>query len=381
MINQLSYTTDLIAIVVCAVLGICLKVLPIPNNPHLNSYKTSINYLSIAYITLSSLTFYYWITNQSDAFIEFLSFPNFFVSSLQCILVFFSLITLLDSNYVTRDIVKKQLIPIITLLFLYTILCLFFEDPSFPISQYLKNISKPTVIVRSLYFVYYCYLLFYLTFLFLKTERYYLKRLDNYFSDTIHLRLFRVKIVFIVALFIGFFSLFLHFAPSSIYNSIFTISYTIFYLLLALVYISYHSIFSKIEPIVGFTPEIEQLVEIKKQSRRVIFVWEDLKNKIIEQKVYLNQGVTIEEIARTVGIGRTTLSTFINNEESLNFNAWINSLRIEEAKKILKEQPDITIITIAEMTGFSEQSNFSKQFKLITGYSPTSWRIKQNEKK
>ncbi len=79
-------------------------------------------------------------------------------------------------------------------------------------------------------------------------------------------------------------------------------------------------------------------------------------------------------------IGRTTLSTFINNEEGMNFNMWINTLRIEESKKILIEFPDYNLAQIAEMVGYSESSNFSRQFKQVAKVSPSVWRQSHRNK-
>jgi AraC-like DNA-binding protein len=79
-------------------------------------------------------------------------------------------------------------------------------------------------------------------------------------------------------------------------------------------------------------------------------------------------------MAQYLKIGRTTLSTFINNEEGMNFNSWINLLRVEEAKSLLIDYPHYNLTQISELIGYSEPSNFSRQFKLITSESPSVWR-------
>jgi YesN/AraC family two-component response regulator len=86
--------------------------------------------------------------------------------------------------------------------------------------------------------------------------------------------------------------------------------------------------------------------------------------------------VTIEDIANKLKVGRTTLSNLINREEGVNFNTWINRLRIEYAKQLMIDNPDYTIAKISELVGYTEQANFSRQFKLIAGESPLLWRKK-----
>jgi AraC-like DNA-binding protein len=61
----------------------------------------------------------------------------------------------------------------------------------------------------------------------------------------------------------------------------------------------------------------------------------------------------------------------------MNFHTWISNQRIEEAKKHMLANPGISITQISEMVGISEPSNFSRQFKHITGLSPSIWKQKQ----
>jgi YesN/AraC family two-component response regulator len=51
-------------------------------------------------------------------------------------------------------------------------------------------------------------------------------------------------------------------------------------------------------------------------------------------------------------------------------------MRIEDAKKIMLENPQMNILSISQMTGYTEQANFSRQFKLIAGMSPLLWKKK-----
>jgi len=51
-------------------------------------------------------------------------------------------------------------------------------------------------------------------------------------------------------------------------------------------------------------------------------------------------------------------------------------LRIEDAKQLLIDHPDYPIAVVSELVGYTEQANFSRQFKQITGESPLYWRKK-----
>ena len=80
------------------------------------------------------------------------------------------------------------------------------------------------------------------------------------------------------------------------------------------------------------------------------------------------------ELCKIIGINRTYLSNYINNTYGLNFNLWINHLRIEEAKQLMGQTPKRSLSEIAERIGFTDLAHFSKQFKLQEGVSPSEWR-------
>lgn len=94
----------------------------------------------------------------------------------------------------------------------------------------------------------------------------------------------------------------------------------------------------------------------------------------VQEKGFLNPRLTIIELCKIIGINRTYLSNYINHTYGLNFNLWINHLRIEEAKLLMVHPPKRNLSEIAERIGFTDLAHFSKQFKLQEGVSPSEWR-------
>lgn len=106
---------------------------------------------------------------------------------------------------------------------------------------------------------------------------------------------------------------------------------------------------------------------------------EVIKDRLAEwiaQRGFLNARLTIIQLSKIIGINRTYLSNHINSTYGLNFNLWINHLRIEEAKQLIKQSPKRNLSEIAEQIGFTDLAHFSKQFKLQEGISPSEWRKK-----
>jgi len=58
----------------------------------------------------------------------------------------------------------------------------------------------------------------------------------------------------------------------------------------------------------------------------------------------------------------------------MNFNAWINWLRVQESQTLLVELPQLTIAEISERLGYSDQGNFSRSFQKYMGTTPSSWK-------
>lgn len=94
---------------------------------------------------------------------------------------------------------------------------------------------------------------------------------------------------------------------------------------------------------------------------------------------YVQQGLTIKELPEILYTNRTYLSAYIKTTYKMTFREWITSLRLEYAKNILKEHPEINIQKLAESSGFLSQSNFIKLFSEKEGCTPAKWKKSNRE--
>jgi len=356
----------------CVIMSIVFLTLPFPANKGLDKYRNSLKFLAGAYLIMSFIKII--VVIYDIAMVDIISIEGLTISCLQAPLFTFTIITLINPNLITKRYLLTQLAPVPALLIVYVLVAIRWGNPELiNLGEMCKLWIHPAIIVREIYTAYYIFILVRLTIIFNREVRKYEKEIDNYYAENYRLYLPGVKYSFYAALTVGIGALISCFMFSELWVLIFTISYGLFYIAFGIYYIQYPQTFIYIQR--ALNPQKESISEPVKTKR---LNWKDMKHEIISTKYYLRTGVNIEEMSQYLKIGRTTLSTFINNEEAMNFNMWINSLRIEEAKKNLIEFPEYNLAQIAEMTGYSESSNFSRQFKNITKVSPSVWR--QNNK-
>ncbi len=373
MVTSFQFLANSLFAVVCAVMGISFLSLNTPNKPGLNNYRISLKVLATSYLALSFLTLALLVFNIKDNSQQYFSFFTLSVSSIQASLFCFTLIILINPGFFKTWNIIRLILPYLLILLLYFVSFVFYGDPKIESLRHIsQSMENPTLWVRLVFLGYYFFQLVFYTYLFLWETRRYDEGLLNYFSEVVLLRLNWVRVAFFSALLMGITALVSGFFPLE-FDWAFTLLFTVFYFAFAQEYIKYNKVFTIIESAIN----LPQGEPVAYPIRHLIKTdWLHYKKEIVLQKYYCKSGVNIEELAKKLNIGRTTLSNFINREEGMNFNSWINRLRIEDAKQLLLHHPDYTIAAISELVGYTEQANFSRQFKQITGESPLYWRKK-----
>ena len=94
----------------------------------------------------------------------------------------------------------------------------------------------------------------------------------------------------------------------------------------------------------------------------------------VARKMFCEYDKTRDQVAAELGTTREVLNLYFSARIGVDFRTWRTNLRIEEAKKLLLENKDVSINIISEASGFSDKSNFHRQFVKIVGCSPKEWR-------
>ena len=92
----------------------------------------------------------------------------------------------------------------------------------------------------------------------------------------------------------------------------------------------------------------------------------------IECGGYLKSGMNMPSVASEIGIPQYQLSGWLRRQ-NCKYSEWMTSLRIEEAKRVIKSHPDWSNESVAEHCGFSDRTYFQKKFKEKTGMTPADY--------
>jgi len=95
-----------------------------------------------------------------------------------------------------------------------------------------------------------------------------------------------------------------------------------------------------------------------------------------DDKPYLNPDLKLSHISEKLLIQTHHISQVINDNLGYSFSDFINSYRIEEAKRLLKNPgyDKYTILAISYEVGFQNKSSFNNAFKKFTGLTPSEFK-------
>ena len=118
-------------------------------------------------------------------------------------------------------------------------------------------------------------------------------------------------------------------------------------------------------------PEEEAEEELSEQPfaayRATLEAW------IEQEKPYLNPDFQLTDLRAVLPLNRTYLSQLINTEYGCSFYHWVNTYRIDEAKRLMRECPDLPMQDVSKQCGFSSPTVFSRVFAREAGLSPREW--------
>ncbi len=139
----------------------------------------------------------------------------------------------------------------------------------------------------------------------------------------------------------------------------------------------------------AYLKEIEQLRDLEGVNRLLTHVLHrfiscafdfdnvkhvDVLYKTIDYiKEHCSEKITLDDLAEAVHLSKSYLSHIFKDELHCTFTSYVNRLRIQKSKAYLLNDK-LSLAEIAMLSGFEDQSYFTKVFKKATGVSPGKFR-------
>jgi AraC-like DNA-binding protein len=115
-------------------------------------------------------------------------------------------------------------------------------------------------------------------------------------------------------------------------------------------------------------------LEPKIDKKSKIPIWAKELKDIIQDQIDTNLTLSLKEMAQSLDVHPSYLSReFSKHFDDLSFGEYIRKLRIEKAIQFMYT-PQYSLTEIAYLTGFSDQSHFTRIFKQQTGKNPSIFR-------
>ncbi len=90
------------------------------------------------------------------------------------------------------------------------------------------------------------------------------------------------------------------------------------------------------------------------------------------RRLYLDPELTLTRLARVLHVPVKRLSAAINRSTGGNVSRHVNGYRVREACRALEGGASVTDAMLA--SGFNTKSNFNREFRRVTGRTPSAWR-------
>ncbi len=115
---------------------------------------------------------------------------------------------------------------------------------------------------------------------------------------------------------------------------------------------------------------IENYLE-ERQSSRTGYL---MDQAIAFMKENCSRDLSLEEVAEHVYVSKWYFSKLFRKEQGEKFSDYFSRLRMEQAAKIIRENPSLKNYEVAEQLGFNDVRYFSQLFKKRIGKTPSEYR-------
>ena len=366
----------IIASVTSFILAFLLFLINVPNTEYSRKLAKTKNTIAMGYLA-SSVIFYLCLRHSGiDNYEVFSSLMVFVVTALSSAVLSFSLTNLLEDGDNDKVYINVAAIAIVS----YVLMKAFWMP---------AGVTRTAIIALSIVlFVVNCIIHI---IVFHRTYKRSLKKIEQYYDEDQDHKIKWIRFCYVIMMLTQMFILVYMLLPRG-FMKIYTLWYVLFMLYFTANFISFlgshkllldafayktlsgQEIMERIERRKKYRQDKEGVAEQTELTDPQLMRIERSLQKWVKEKRFREYDKTREQIARELNTTKEMLHLYFTTKVGVDFKTWRTGLRIEEAKRLLLENPEMSTNIIAELSGFSDRSNFHRQFTKIVGCSPKQWR-------
>ena len=368
---ELSLT---VAIVTSLVLGALLLLINVPDTEYSRRLIRTRNAIALCFIICAGLFYYCYRHSGMLDFETFSSIMMFVVTAISSVILSYSLINLLRKGDTDRLYINTGVISVLCVVLIKSF---WWEDGCWKTFVMLACIA---------FFILQCigHII-----VFNKAYRTSASQLEQYYDEEEDKKLRWVRFCYVIMMLTQMFVLVYMLLPHG-FMKVYMIWYSLFMLYFTANFISFLGSHRLVLDAFAHRTlsgrDLVELLESRKKTKQVdepaapavneaeYRKLEKALDQWVSEKRYREYDKSREQIARELNTTKDILHHYFMTRKGVDFKTWRTVLRIEEAKRLLLEDRDASTNIIAEVSGFSDRSNFHRQFVKIVGCSPKQWR-------
>lgn len=366
---------QLYSLMVATTLALVILLIRIPKTEYARRLARSKYTIAISYM-IGAFTFGYALYNNgAPMYDEFSTITMLIVVAFISITVSFSLINLLMPRFIDSG---KFLVSIFLVFVASVILIESFFSGNIRLHRITLYIGVALFVIQS------CSLII----IFDRAYKRSIKLLEKYYDEDEEHKIKWIRFCYILTMLTAMFILVYVFLPDKSFIRLYMFFYILYMIYFAGNYISFLGSHKLLLDAVGHYALSEQgaIFQKKRKKGSVAEKEPEIKSesnftalskaldKWVKEKRFREYDKSREEIADELGTTKELLQIYFSDRLGMDFRIWRTELRINDAKDMLLKHKNYSINFIADIVGFSDRSNFHRQFTKSVGCSPKEWR-------
>ena len=367
-------------IVTAFMLGALLFLIKVPNSEYARKIAKTKNTIATCYMICFILFFVCLRYSGIQQYEVFSSMMMLVVTVISSAVLSFSLINLLDESYIEDDkfYLNVGLVAVLSIVFM---------------KSFWWELGLKRTIVHAVYITFFLLQCTGHIIVYRKLYREGKRKLEQYYDEEEDSKLRWIHFCYVMMMLTQMFILVYRTFPTGVMK-VYNVWYSLFLLYFAANFISFLGSHKMTLDAFAYKAlsgqDIAQALKKGRNRKKVAVKEEEEKSEVsneadfkklerniekwVKQKKFSEYDKSREEVAQELNTSKEILHMYFTTRKGMDFKTWRTELRVEEAKRLLLENKELSINVIGEISGFSDRSNFHRQFVRLVGCTPREWR-------